>query len=173
MPGRRPKPSPESFGDELTEQLPSKADFQTLQSDFKTLEAKFDALEAKFDGLEAKFDGLEAKFNDLEGKFDTLERRFDALEGKFDTLERRFDALEGKFALHSEPRAGAGRAARGAWAHRADLKAAWPLTRAPRPSPLPPFSLVCHGERNEIRPYPFPRQRCQESVRAWFLTLHK
>ena len=85
------------LGDELTEQLPSKADFQTLQADFKALEAKFDALEAKFDGLEAKFDGLEAKFNDLEGKFDTLERRFDALEGKFDTLERRFDALEGKF----------------------------------------------------------------------------
>ena len=30
--------------DELTEQLPSKADFQTLQADFKTLEAKFDGL---------------------------------------------------------------------------------------------------------------------------------
>ena len=32
------------LGDELTEQLPSKADFQTLQADFKTLEAKFDGL---------------------------------------------------------------------------------------------------------------------------------
>ena len=74
------------LGDELTEQLPSKADFQTLQADFK-------ALEAKFDGLEAKFDGLEAKFNDLEGKFDTLERRFDALEGKFGVLEAKFDGL--------------------------------------------------------------------------------
>ena len=39
------------LGDELTEQLPSKADFIALQADFKTLEAKFDALEAKFDGL--------------------------------------------------------------------------------------------------------------------------
>lgn len=39
------------LGDELTEQLPSKADFMALQADFKTLEAKFDALEAKFDGL--------------------------------------------------------------------------------------------------------------------------
>ena len=29
------------LGDELTEQLPSKADFQTLQADFKALEAKF------------------------------------------------------------------------------------------------------------------------------------
>ena len=60
------------LGDELTEQLPSKADFQTLQADFKTLEAKVDGLEAKFDGLEAKFDGLEAKFNGLEAKFDGL-----------------------------------------------------------------------------------------------------
>ena len=67
------------LGDELTEQLPSKADFQTLQADFKA--------------LEAKFDGLEAKFNDLEGKFDTLERRFDALEGKFGVLEAKFDGL--------------------------------------------------------------------------------
>ena len=32
------------MGDELTEQLPSKADFQTLQADFKALEAKFDGL---------------------------------------------------------------------------------------------------------------------------------
>ena len=28
----------------MTEQLPSKADFQTLQADFKALEAKFDGL---------------------------------------------------------------------------------------------------------------------------------
>ena len=53
------------LGDELTEQLPSKADFI--------------ALEAKFDGLEAKFDGLEAKFNGLEAKFDALEAKFDGL----------------------------------------------------------------------------------------------
>ena len=51
------------LGDELTEQLPSKADFQTLQADFKALEAKFDGLEAKFDGLEAKFDGLRSTLN--------------------------------------------------------------------------------------------------------------
>lgn len=38
-----------ALGDELTEQLPSKADFQ--------------ALEAKFDGLEAKFDGLRTTLN--------------------------------------------------------------------------------------------------------------
>lgn len=37
------------LGDELTEQLPSKADFQ--------------ALEAKFDGLEAKFDSLRTTLN--------------------------------------------------------------------------------------------------------------
>ena len=53
------------LGDELTEQLPSKADFQTLQADFKTLEAKFEGLEAKFDALETKFDALEAKFDGL------------------------------------------------------------------------------------------------------------
>ena len=39
------------LGDELTEQLPSKADFPTLQADFKTLEAKFDALEATVESL--------------------------------------------------------------------------------------------------------------------------
>ena len=38
-------------GDELTEQLPSKADFMALKADFKTLEGKFDALETKVDGL--------------------------------------------------------------------------------------------------------------------------
>lgn len=38
-----------ALGDELTEQLPSKADFQ--------------ALEAKFDDLEAKFDSLRATLN--------------------------------------------------------------------------------------------------------------
>ncbi|MCE2486028.1 MAG: hypothetical protein J4F42_10990 [Desulfurellaceae bacterium] len=60
------------LGDELTEQLPSKADFMALQADFKTLEVKFDALEAKFDGLEEKFSGLEVKFSGLEAKFDGL-----------------------------------------------------------------------------------------------------
>jgi len=53
------------LGDELTEQLPSKADFMALQANFKTLEAKFDALEEKFSGLEEKFSGLEAKFDGL------------------------------------------------------------------------------------------------------------
>ena len=53
------------LGDELTEQLPSKADFQTLQADFKALEAKFDGLEAKFGALETKFDALETKFDGL------------------------------------------------------------------------------------------------------------
>ena len=67
------------LGDELTEQLPSKADFQTLQADFKTLEGKFDTLEGKFDTLE--------------GKFDTLDRRLGALEGKFSVLEAKFDGL--------------------------------------------------------------------------------
>ena len=45
-----------ALGDELTEQLPSKADFQAL-------EAKFDGLEARFDGLEAKFDSLRTTLN--------------------------------------------------------------------------------------------------------------
>ena len=51
------------LGDELTEQLPSKADFQTLQADFKTLAAKFDGLAAKFDGLAAKVGGLRYPLN--------------------------------------------------------------------------------------------------------------
>ena len=93
------------LGDELTEQLPSKADFQTLQADFKA--------------LEAKFDGLETKFNDLEGKFDTLERRFDALEGKFGTVrEPSFDGLR----LHAEPRCWFwSRLLVATWAHRAEV----------------------------------------------------
>ena len=107
------------LGDELTEQLPSKADFQTLQADFKV--------------LEAKFDGLEAKFNDLEGKFDTLERQFRRLRGEVRYSGETFRRLRGevrcvrgqvrRFALHAEPRAGSGRAARGARAHRAALEA--------------------------------------------------
>ena len=60
------------LGDELTEQLPSKADFQTLQADFKILETKFDGLEGRFDGLERKFDTLQADFKTLEAKFDGL-----------------------------------------------------------------------------------------------------
>ena len=81
------------LGDELTEQLPSKADFQTLQADFKTLEGKFDVLEGKFDVLEGKFDALEGKFDALEGKVDTLASRLDAVEGKFGVLEAKFDGL--------------------------------------------------------------------------------
>ena len=67
------------LGDELTEQLPSKADFQTLQADFKTLEAKFDGLEGRFDGLEGRLDGLERKFDTLQADFKTLEAKFDGL----------------------------------------------------------------------------------------------
>ena len=81
------------LGDELTEQLPSKADFQTLQADFKTLEGKFDTLEGKFDTLEGKFDSLDRRLDALEGKFDSLDRRLDALEGKFGVLEAKFDGL--------------------------------------------------------------------------------
>ena len=60
------------LGDELTEQLPSKADFQTLRADFQTLRADFQGLEGRFEGLEAKFEGLEARFEGLEAKFDGL-----------------------------------------------------------------------------------------------------
>jgi chaperonin cofactor prefoldin len=67
------------LGDELTEQLPSKADFQTLQADFKTLEAKFDGLEGRFDGLEGRLDVLERKFDTLQADFKTLEAKFDGL----------------------------------------------------------------------------------------------
>ena len=86
------------LGDELTEQLPSKADFMALQADFKTLEVKFDALEAKFDRLEEKFSGLETKFSSLEAKFDGLEEKFSGLEVKFSGLEAKFDGL--RFTLN-------------------------------------------------------------------------
>ena len=81
------------LGDELTEQLPSKADFQTLRADFKILETKFDGLEARFDGLEGRFDGLEGRLDGLEGRLDGLERKFDALQADFKTLEAKFDGL--------------------------------------------------------------------------------
>ena len=74
------------LGDELTEQLPSKADFQTLRADFQTLRADFQGLEGRFEGLEAKFEGLEGRFEGLEGRFEGLEAKFDALEAKFDGL---------------------------------------------------------------------------------------
>ena len=85
------------LGDELTEQLPSKADFQTLRADFKILETKFDGLEGRFDSLEGRFDGLEGRLDSLEGRFDGLEGRFDGLERKFDTLQADFKILEAKF----------------------------------------------------------------------------
>ncbi len=52
-----------TLGDELTEQLPSKADFQTLEAKFDALETKFAALETKFDALETKFEGLRSTLN--------------------------------------------------------------------------------------------------------------
>ncbi len=74
------------LGDELTEQLPSKADFTALRADFKTLEAKFGLLEEKFGTLEAKFDALEEKFGTLEEKGSGLQTDFKALDAKFDGL---------------------------------------------------------------------------------------
>ena len=85
------------LGDELTEQLPSKADFQTLRADFKILETKFDGLEGRFDSLEGRLDGLEGRFDGLEGRLDSLEGRLDGLERKFDTLQADFKTLEAKF----------------------------------------------------------------------------
>ena len=80
-----------SLGDELTEQLPSKADFQDLRADFKTLRADFNALDASLNG---RMDALESR---LDGRIDTLESkvdgRIDALESKIDG---RIDALESK-----------------------------------------------------------------------------
>ena len=51
------------LGDELTEQLPSKADFMALKADFMALKADFKTLEGKFDALEAKVDGLRLTLN--------------------------------------------------------------------------------------------------------------
>ena len=56
-----------TLGDELTEQLPSKADFQDLRADFKTLRAEFNALDA---GLTGRMDALESG---LTGRMDALE----------------------------------------------------------------------------------------------------
>ena len=81
------------LGDELTEQLPSKADFQTLRADFKILETKFDGLEGRFDGLEGRLDSLEGRLDSLEGRFDGLERKFDTLQADFKILEAKFDGL--------------------------------------------------------------------------------
>ena len=60
------------LGDELTEQLPTKADFKTLEGRFDALEGRLDALEKKFDALEGRLDALEGKFGVLEAKFDGL-----------------------------------------------------------------------------------------------------
>lgn len=60
------------LGDELTEQLPSKADFMALQADFKTLEDRLGALEVRLGILEDRFGALEVKLGVLEAKFDGL-----------------------------------------------------------------------------------------------------
>ncbi len=86
------------LGDELTEQLPSKADFTALQTDFKTLEDKFDALEGRFDALEGKFGILEGRFDALGEKVSVLQTDFKVLETKFETLEAKFDGL--RFTLN-------------------------------------------------------------------------
>lgn len=85
------------LGDELTEQLPSKADFTALQTDFKTLEDKFGRLEDKFDALEGRFDALEGKFGILEGRFDALGEKVSVLQTDFKVLETKFETLEAKF----------------------------------------------------------------------------
>ena len=86
------------LGDELTEQLPSKADFTALQTDFKTLEDKFDALEGRLDALEGKFGILEGRFDALGEKVSVLQTDFKVLETKFETLEAKFDGL--RFTLN-------------------------------------------------------------------------
>ena len=67
------------LGDELTEQLPTKADFTALEGRFDALGGRFEALEGRFDALEKKFDALEGRFDALEGKFSVLEAKFDGL----------------------------------------------------------------------------------------------
>ena len=67
------------LGDELTEQLPTKADFKALEGKFDALGGRFDALEGRLDALEKKFDALEERFGALEGKFSVLEAKFDGL----------------------------------------------------------------------------------------------
>ena len=86
------------LGDELTEQLPSKADFTALQTDFKTLEDKFGRLEGRFDALEGKFGILEGRFDALGEKVSVLQTDFKVLETKFETLEAKFDGL--RFTLN-------------------------------------------------------------------------
>ena len=101
-----------TLGDELTEQLPSKADFKTLEAKVGTLDANLtggmDALES---GLTGRTDTLEANVN---ARIDTLETKVDALDanltGRMDALESRvdgrIDALESNVTGQIETLAG-------------------------------------------------------------------
>ena len=85
-----------TLGDELTEQLPSKADFQELRADFKTLETKVDALDAKVDALEASLNGrVDALESRLDGRIDALESN---VNGQIETLAGKIDAQ--RYALN-------------------------------------------------------------------------
>ena len=78
-----------TLGDELTGQLPSKADFKTLEAKVGTLDAsltgRMDALES---GLTGRVDALESR---VDGRIDTLEANVNA---RIDTLEAKVDALD-------------------------------------------------------------------------------
>lgn len=79
-----------ALGDELTEQLPSKADFRELKTEFEKLEKKFEGLERKFEGLEEKFEGLKEKFEGLEEKFDL---KINALDVKINALRYNLNVI--------------------------------------------------------------------------------
>lgn len=73
-----------TLGDELTEQLPSKADF-------KTLEAKVDALDTSLNGrLDAREPRPDGRIDSLQGD---LGVRFESLGAKIDGLGYRLTAL--------------------------------------------------------------------------------
>ena len=59
------------LGDELTEQLPSKADFKTLEANVGALDA---SLTGRMDALESRLDGrIDAAESSVNGRIDALE----------------------------------------------------------------------------------------------------
>ena len=90
-----------SLGDELTEQLPAKADFQNPSADFTLADANFippkSALDSRIDTLESKIDGRSDTLeNKLAGRIDALDVN---LGRQIKTLAARVDGQRVAFNL--------------------------------------------------------------------------
>ncbi len=85
-----------TLGDELTEQLPSKADFQALDA---KVEAKIDVLGTKVDGLSADFGTLKETVGTLQADVGTMKTDVGTLQADVGTLKTDVGTLQAAFQV--------------------------------------------------------------------------